>query len=101
MLQYFATGLEPWWWAAWLAPIPLLLAAFRASRREAWALAIVAGLIGSASTAGYYGLFIGPIVNEYTSKLWPSLVPLMVANGVCQLIEPPSSASPARALNRR
>src|SRR5204863_1746074 len=39
----------------------LLLAAFRASRREAWALAIVAGLIGSASTAGYYGLFIGPI----------------------------------------
>jgi len=61
VLQYFATGLEPWWWAAWLAPIPLLLAAFRASRREAWALAIVAGLIGSASTAGYYGLFIGPI----------------------------------------
>ena len=44
---------------------------------------------------------LGPIVNEYTSKLWPSLVPLMVANGVCQLIEPPSSASPARALNRR
>src|SRR5437667_11048987 len=61
VLQYFATGLEPWWWAAWLAPIPLLLAAFRASRREAWALAIVAGLMGSASTAGYYGLFIGPI----------------------------------------
>jgi apolipoprotein N-acyltransferase len=61
VLQYFATGLEPWWWAAWLAPIPLLLAAFRASRREAWALAIVAGLIGSVSTATYYGMFIGPI----------------------------------------
>jgi apolipoprotein N-acyltransferase len=61
VLQYFATGLEPWWWAAWLAPIPLLLAAFRASTREAWALAIVAGLIGSASTASYYGMFIGPI----------------------------------------
>ena len=61
MLQYFATGLDPWWWAAWLAPIPLLLAAFRASTREAWMLAIVAGLIGGASTASYYGMFIGPI----------------------------------------
>jgi len=60
-LQYLATGLEPWWWAAWLAPIPVLLAAFRASTREAWALAIVAGLIGGASTASYYGIFIGPI----------------------------------------
>jgi apolipoprotein N-acyltransferase len=60
-LQYLATGLEPWWWAAWLAPIPVLLAAFRASTREAWALAIVAGLIGGASTASYYGMFIGPI----------------------------------------
>src|SRR6266704_5733386 len=61
VLQYFATGLDPWWWAAWLAPIPLLLAAFRASTREAWMLAIVAGLIGGASTASYYGMFIGPI----------------------------------------
>jgi apolipoprotein N-acyltransferase len=60
VLQYFATGLEPWWWAAWLAPIPLLLAAFRASAREAWALALVAGLIGSAGTATYYGFFLGP-----------------------------------------
>jgi apolipoprotein N-acyltransferase len=61
VLQYLATGLEPWWWAAWLAPIPLLLAAFRASAREAWALAIAAGVIGSASTASYYGVFVGPI----------------------------------------
>src|SRR5262249_19266532 len=44
-LGYFATGLEPWWWAAWLAPFPLLLAAFRASAREGWGLAAVAGLI--------------------------------------------------------
>jgi apolipoprotein N-acyltransferase len=60
-LQYFGTGLEPWWWAAWLAPIPLLVAAFRASAREAWGLAAVAALIGSASTATYYAMFIGPI----------------------------------------
>jgi apolipoprotein N-acyltransferase len=60
-LQYFASGLEPWWWAAWLAPIPLLLAAFRASTREAWTLAVIAGVIGGASTAGYYAMFIGLI----------------------------------------
>src|SRR2546423_14948870 len=58
VLQYFATGLEPSWWAAWLAPIPLLLAAFQASTREAWALAVVAGLIGSASTAGFLRAFL-------------------------------------------
>jgi len=60
-LQYFATGLEPWWWAAWFAPIPLLVAAFRASTREAWALAIIAGVIGGASMASFYATFIGVI----------------------------------------
>jgi apolipoprotein N-acyltransferase len=61
VLQSAASGLEPWCWAAWLAPIPLLLAAFRASTREAWALAVIAGVIGGASTAGYYAMFIGLI----------------------------------------
>jgi apolipoprotein N-acyltransferase len=59
VLQYVATGLEPWWWAAWLAPIPLLVAAFRASTREAWALAVLAGVIGGASMAGFYVIFLG------------------------------------------
>ena len=58
-LLYFATGLEPWWWAAWIAPIPLLVAAFRASTREAWALAVIAGVIGGASMAGFYAIVIG------------------------------------------
>ena len=30
VLFYFTLGLTPWWLAAWLAPIPLLLAAFHA-----------------------------------------------------------------------
>jgi apolipoprotein N-acyltransferase len=63
VLLYLATGLEPWWWAAWLAPVPLLVAAFRASRREGWALAVIAGVIGSASTAAYFAMFIGPIAS--------------------------------------
>jgi len=69
VLQYFATGLEPSWWAAWRAPMPSLVAAFRASTREAWALAVIAGLIGSASTASYYAMFIGPIGSAFVMLL--------------------------------
>jgi apolipoprotein N-acyltransferase len=78
-LQYFATGLEPWWWAAWLAPIPLLVAAFRASTREAWVLAVVAGLIGSAGTASYYAMFIGPIGSALVMLLRGLVLGLVVA----------------------
>src|SRR5262249_58132259 len=78
-LGYFATGLEPWWWAAWLAPIPLLLAAFRASAREAWGLAAVAGLIGAASTATYYGMFLGPIGSGVIMLLRALLLGIVVA----------------------
>src|SRR5713101_2438838 len=79
VLQYFATGLEPWWWAAWLAPIPLLVAAFRASTREAWALAVIAGLIGSASTASYYAMFIGPIGSAFVMLLRGLVLGIVVA----------------------
>jgi apolipoprotein N-acyltransferase len=47
----------------------LLIAAFRASAREAWALAVVAGLIGGASTARYYALFIGPLGSAFVMLL--------------------------------
>lgn len=42
----FGYGLEPLWWLALLAPVPLLVAAQHASAREAAALALVAALIG-------------------------------------------------------
>jgi apolipoprotein N-acyltransferase len=58
-LFYVATALDPVWWAAWLAPIPLLVAAFRASQREVWLLSMLAGLLGGASTVGYFAGFIG------------------------------------------
>jgi apolipoprotein N-acyltransferase len=53
ILLNLALSLEPWWWAAWLAPVPVLAAAFRASYREALALAATTALIGNASTVGY------------------------------------------------
>jgi apolipoprotein N-acyltransferase len=62
ILLYFATGLHPWWWVAWLAPIPLLIAAFRASHSETRWLAVIAGLIGSTSTTSYYAVTTGPYV---------------------------------------
>lgn len=60
-LLYASSRLDPWWWAAWLAPIPLLLAAFYASAREARWLATGAALAGSAATTTYYATVTGPL----------------------------------------
>ncbi len=48
-------NLTPWWPLAWLAPVPLLLAAFHSPTwREASLLAILAAAIGLASNLPYY-----------------------------------------------
>ncbi len=57
-----AESLHPWWPIAWIAPIPLLAAAFVAPRREAATLAALAGIIGSLSTTSYYIEVAGPVV---------------------------------------
>jgi apolipoprotein N-acyltransferase len=54
-------GLEPVWWAMWLAPIPLLIAAFRAGPREVWLLAGLASVIGSATTVAFYAMLLGVV----------------------------------------
>jgi len=61
-LLFFASGLRPWWPAAWLAPIPLLIAAFAAPARTAWWLAGGAGLIGGLSTLTYYIVLTTPVI---------------------------------------
>jgi hypothetical protein len=55
-----AGSLQPWWLIAWIAPIPLLLAAFSAARGETLMLAAVAALIGSISITSYYLEVAGP-----------------------------------------
>ncbi|PYM24297.1 MAG: hypothetical protein DMD78_09305 [Candidatus Rokuibacteriota bacterium] len=55
-------GLEPWWPAAWLAPIPLLLAAFAAPPRVAWWLGCGAGLIGGLAMVTYYAVVTTPVI---------------------------------------
>ena len=61
VLFYFVFGLNPYWLAAWLAPIPLLLAAFYAGGREARALAWLAAAIGLTSQFAYYWKTTGPV----------------------------------------
>ncbi len=58
-LTALATSLEPYWWAAWLAPIPLLIAAFRSSYGETWLWVAIATLIGLAGRASYDVMFLG------------------------------------------
>ena len=60
-LLFFALGLRPVWWIAWIAPIPLLLAALHGSRAEARLLTAFASAVGLASLVPYYVSVQGPI----------------------------------------
>ena len=60
VLLLSAYGLHPWWPAAWLAPIPLLIVAFATSPRRAWWLACGAGLIAGIGTFSYYVVLTSP-----------------------------------------
>lgn len=53
LLLRLAMGLEPIWWLAWVAPVPLLLLAFRSGQPEALGITLVAGLIGASATFHY------------------------------------------------
>jgi hypothetical protein len=44
---------NPWWLAAWLAPVPLLAVVFAGPRYEASWLAMIAALVGCVSTTIY------------------------------------------------
>ena len=46
-------GLQPIWWLAWIAPVPLLFLAFRSGWSEALAMTLVASLLGASATFHY------------------------------------------------
>ena len=77
-LFFFVFGLNPWWPAAWLAPIPLLLAAFYADWVEAQMLAWLAAAIGLSSLVTYYwkttGAVAAPVLIGLQILLWGFLV---------------------------
>ena len=64
LLFNLAFRLTPVWWAAWLAPIPILLAAFNATAQEARWLAWLAAAIGVGSNLTYYLTTTGPIATS-------------------------------------
>jgi apolipoprotein N-acyltransferase len=52
-MYVFSTGLHPTGWLTWLAPLPILLVAFRLSWRAAFAAAFLACFIGQLNMLGY------------------------------------------------
>lgn len=54
-------SLEPLWFAAWFAPVPVLLAALGTTARRAFALGGAAGLLGSTTFISYMAMLGGPI----------------------------------------
>lgn len=56
---YFSTGFNHIWWAAWIAPIPVLFVAFRGGRPEAWVAPFVAYLLGIFHIARYLHFVLG------------------------------------------
>jgi apolipoprotein N-acyltransferase len=59
VLGRYSFGLDPVWWLAWLAPLPLLVAVLRSSQRQAWLLATLAGVIIASANASYYRVLMG------------------------------------------
>lgn len=59
LLLYFGTGLHPWWPLAWLAPLPVLLAALRLPPRPAFGCAGLAWLLGGLNLWTYLRQIIG------------------------------------------
>ena len=54
VMLYFVLGLEPRWFVAWVASVPLLLAAFEAASAETWLLCFIAVGAGFAGNFSYY-----------------------------------------------
>ncbi len=54
VLAFLATGLHPVWWLTWLAPVPVLWYAYRASARPAALVAGAAWFLGSLNMVAYY-----------------------------------------------
>src|SRR5690349_23123934 len=54
ILFYFGTGLEPWAWCLWLAPLPLLAVVPKVRGRTAFGMSAVAWLGGESALWQYF-----------------------------------------------
>ena len=96
LLLRWSFGLHPLWWLAWLAPVPLLVAALRSSRRAAVGWSLLAGLIGASANLHYLSLTM-PLAAALFFTLFQSLLWVLV---VCQArrVMPVGRSTPARAI---
>ena len=75
VLVFLGTGLHPIWWLTWLAPLPMLLVAHRASARLARLSAILAWALGSLNMWPYYlGALHLPLLLVVGASLLPAAV---------------------------
>lgn len=69
VLFYLTLDLNPWWPAAWLAPVPVLLACLAAPSQEARWLAWLAPAAGVLSNFSYYLKVTGPAITVVVTLL--------------------------------
>src|SRR5882757_10980865 len=78
---FFGTGLHPLWWLAWIATLPVLLAATRLPRWTAFAVAFAAWSVGSLNMWHYYRAVDVPMPVALSATLLPSLIFAVAAEG--------------------
>jgi apolipoprotein N-acyltransferase len=71
---FFGNGLHPHWWLLWLAPIPLLVVASRASTRVAWITAFASFFLGGLTWWGYFQILELPVGVRLLAFIGPSLI---------------------------
>jgi apolipoprotein N-acyltransferase len=72
---YFGTGLQPSWWLAWLAPLPVLLVAYRTRTLAAGLAAFAVWLVGGLNAWGYLRGRLGiPVPVVVTYLVLPAVV---------------------------
>jgi apolipoprotein N-acyltransferase len=70
---FYSTGLHPQWYLTWLAPLPILFLAPRASRWTAWLAAFLAFAAGSLNMAVYYHT-VAPVAVVALSVVGPAIL---------------------------
>ena len=61
---YLSRGLNPRWWAVWVAALPVLWIAPRLPRRAAWGVAAAAGVLGGLGMWGYHARLQLPLASR-------------------------------------
>jgi len=73
-LWWIGSGVAPLWWAPWLAPLPVLVYAMRASGTAAFAAALLAWAIGGLNVWTYLDVVQAPVPVKLLATLGPATI---------------------------